>query len=151
MEYRLANNNDTDRLAELCWERKAEEKTLDVKKKQDFIQYCSGFIKTLFEENYCCWIAAENGQIISHIYVITVKKVPTPENLNSKWAYLTTARTIPEYRNRGIGTALMARVKIWCDEQGFGYIRVHPSKRSVAYYERAGFKRNNDVMDLLLK
>ena len=61
---------------------------------------------------------------------------------------MSTVRTIPEYRNKGIGSELMERVKSWSIEQKLEELFVCPSERSTSFYERAGFKGENEVMEM---
>ena len=148
MEYRLATEKDTDRLAELRWDYEAGETPSDSANKERFIKVCSDHLKARMQDGFYCWVAAENGVVISHIHIITVKKVPKPEKLNGIWGYVTAVYTIPEYRNKGIGSTLMNKAKEWCRNQGFELLIVWPSERSVPFYERAGFCGNNDILEL---
>ena len=151
MEYRLADEKDTDRLAELRWEHKNSETPFDITEKEGFVQFCSDYLKSMLQENFYCWIAEENGVIISHIYIIIVKKVPKPDKMNGIWGHVTAVYTVAEYRNKGIGSALMNKVKEWSLEQGLEHLIVWPSDRAVPFYERAGFCGINDVFELSLE
>jgi len=151
IEYRLADDNDSDRLAELRWQHKAEEESLDLSQKDDFIELCSASLKTRFKEDLYCWVAVENRIIISNIYIVVVKKVPKPEKINGLWGYITAVYNMPEYRNKGICSALMGYVKEWSRIKKLELLIVWPSERSISFYERSGFNDINDVMELSLE
>jgi len=70
--------------------------------------------------------------------------------MNAKYARLSNVRTVPKYRNKGVGSALIERVKDWCSEQNAEELIVWLSEQSVSFYKRAGFKCKNDVMEILL-
>jgi GNAT superfamily N-acetyltransferase len=84
--------------------------------------------------------------IISHIYVVKVKKVPKPGKLNGSWGYVTAVYTVPEHQNKGIGSMLMDAVKEWSRQQELELLIVWPSERSVPFYDRAGFNGINDIL-----
>ena len=151
MEYRLANEKDAARLAELRWQHKAEEEPLDIANREGFIDFCSADLKTRLKDDLFCWVAAENDVIVSHIYIIIVKKVPKPSKLDGIWGYTTAVYTVPGYRKKGIGSMLMDKVKEWCYERKLELLIVWPSERSIPFYERAGFSGINDIMELPLE
>jgi GNAT superfamily N-acetyltransferase len=64
---------------------------------------------------------------------------------------LSTVRTIPEYRNQGVGGALMEVIKNWSKEQNLEALLVGPSERSIPFYERSGFKHETDIMEMLFE
>ena len=148
MIYRLATAKDTARLAELFWEQIEEEKPLNNDEKNNFIHDCSTHINERLNKDLFCWVADDNGRIIAHINVIIACKIPRPGKIIRKWGRLSTVRTIPEYRNKKIGSELMEKVKSWSLEQKLDELFVCPSERSVPFYERAGFTSENDVMEM---
>ena len=146
--YRLATVNDVNRLAELIWELKNEDSPLDLTEKSAFIQICSEHLKQRLGDDYFCWVAEVDGLIISHMNIIITRKLPKPGNLNSLYARLSLVRTIPKYRNMGIGSALLEKVKEWCRVRNVQELVVWPSDQSVLFYERAGFKGENKIMEI---
>ena len=66
MLYRLATEKDIPRLAELIWEHRNEDSPLDPSWKQEYIQICSEHMKHRLGDDYHCWVAADDGLIISH-------------------------------------------------------------------------------------
>lgn len=148
IDFRLADKNDTEKLAELRWEHKNEETPLDLAEKKNFIFFCSDSLKKRFSDDINCWVATDNGEIVSHIYVVVVKKIPKPGRLDGGWGYITAVRTVPEYRNKGIGSMLMDKTKEWGKKQGLELLIVWPGERSVPFYERAGFNGINDILEL---
>lgn len=150
MDYRLADDRDTNRLAELRWAHKNEDEPLNDGEHDEYVRACSDFLKQAFREEFSCWVAIENGVIVSNIYIVTVRKVPKPSKLDGVWGYVTAVYTVPEYRNKGVGSALMDRVKTWSLEHGLEYLIVWPSEQSVPFYERVGFSGKTDVLELPL-
>ena len=148
MIYRLATLNDINRLAELIWEHKNEDSPLDPIGKPEYVQICSEHMKHRLFDDYYCWVADDDGLIVSHIHIIITRKLPKPGNLNSCYGRLSQVRTLPEYRNQGIGSELMNSVKKWCREQHIQELVVWPSEQSVSFYERAGFKAENEIMEI---
>jgi GNAT superfamily N-acetyltransferase len=53
----------------------------------------------------------------------------------------------PEVRGRGIGSQLLTRVVEWASEIGLEFLVVWPSEESIAFYDRAGFRRSPDALE----
>ncbi len=156
MEYRLAGSQDTNRLAEMRWAHKNEDEPLDegtpfdAAGREEYIRVCSNFLKQALQEEFSCWVAEQNKVIVSHIYVVKVRKIPKPGKLDGIWGYVTAVYTVPEYRNKGIGSTLMDKVKAWSREKGLEHLIVWPSEPSVPFYKRAGFSSETDMLELPL-
>ncbi|WP_240335300.1 GNAT family N-acetyltransferase [Paraliobacillus sediminis] len=52
------------------------------------------------------WVAEENGEIVSHIFIELIHKVPRPGRVIYPFVYMTNVFTSKEYRNKGIGSKL---------------------------------------------
>ncbi len=138
------------------WAHKNEDELLDkgvpfdAAGREGYIRACSNFLIQALREEFSCWVAVDNEVIVSHIYVVKVRKVPKPGKLDGVWGYVTAVYTVPEYRNNGIGSALVDRVKAWSRENGLENLIVWPSERAVPFYERSGFSGETDVLELPL-
>ncbi len=64
---------------------------------------------------------------------------------------MTNVYTKPGYRRQGIGSALMQHVQQWARKHKLELLIVWPSEASVPFYERAGFRSHNDVMEYVLE
>jgi GNAT superfamily N-acetyltransferase len=92
------------------------------------------------------WLAEADGEIVSHVYIGLIDKVPRPTR-GSRWlGYVTNVYTRPERRGRGIGMALLEQVTSWATEHDVELLVVWPSDDSVAFYERAGFVSGRDPL-----
>jgi len=149
--FRLATINDATKLAELFWEHTDEFEPRNPSDKDTFVCECAENIKHRLGNDLHCWVAENDGCIVSHANVIVAQKIPRPGKIVRRWGRLSTVRTIPEFRNQGIGGALMERIKSWSREHNFEELLVGPSEKSFAFYERAGFKNDNEVMELLFE
>ena len=58
---------------------------------------------------------------------------------------------VPEARNSGIGSALLRHVTGWARERNLELLLLWPSDRSVPFYERAGFVRSPEALELDLE
>jgi ribosomal protein S18 acetylase RimI-like enzyme len=96
-----------------------------------------------------CYIAEINGLIVSHIFLLITQKLPKIGRPNASYARISTVRTIPRYRNQGIGSMLMDYVKKYCIEKNVEELVVFgPTEESISFYEKAGFKKENEVMEI---
>jgi predicted N-acetyltransferase YhbS len=86
------------------------------------------------------WVAEVNGQIVSHVYVALIDKVPRPEREYRRIAYMTNVYTRPAHRASGIGGRLVRRAQEAARHAGVELMIVWPSEESIAFYKRHGFK-----------
>jgi GNAT superfamily N-acetyltransferase len=114
---------------------------------EDFAEFVRS---SLASDQWAIWVAECDGQVVAHIYVQLVKKVPRPGRFAASWAYATAVYTVPGARNKGIGSRLLRRVIDWARYQELELLLLWPSDRSVAFYERAGFVRSPEALELHL-
>jgi len=148
MIYRLATIDDAGRLAELCWEHQAEFDSLNSLDRDEFISISTEHLKRRLGIDLHCWVADDN-EIVAHMFIYIIQKMPMPNRIKACWGRVATVRTIPEYRNKGVGSILMEYVKTWSKELDLQELIVYPSEQSIPFYERAGFSNENEVFELL--
>ncbi|GGH88826.1 RimJ/RimL family protein N-acetyltransferase [Pullulanibacillus pueri] len=150
MHYRLATEADIELLAGLRWVHEFEEtETPFAISKDDFIRQCTSFLKEgLATRQWAYWIAEEKGDLIANIFIRRIQKVPKPQKLVAEIGYITNVHTKIEYRNKGIGTELLKRVKQWATDNKIELLFLWPSEKSINYYKRQGFSAQNDILEL---
>jgi GNAT superfamily N-acetyltransferase len=115
--------------------------------KDDFIEECRQFLNAGMDRgDWTFWVAKDGARIVSNIFVHTIPPMPSPALPNDRYGYVTNVYTVPDRRNEGIGTELMARAVRWAREIGISYLFVWPSQESVTLYQRAGFSFCPDLM-----
>ncbi len=149
----MAREDDLTELASMRWDFRTEEEPAPVgMSRETFVAACQEFLRRgLHDGRWTYWVAEREGQIIAHIYVQRIAKVPKPSRLDDAFGYVTNVYTRPAYRGQGIGTALMERVQTWACEQDLELLIVWPSETSVSFYQRAGFTADNDILECLLR
>lgn len=60
-------------------------------------------------------------------------------------AYVTSVYVLPEWRNRGIATKLVAMAIDWAKDRGCPMIRLRTTKLSKPLYERLGFRNSGEL------
>jgi RimJ/RimL family protein N-acetyltransferase len=149
--YRLADEKDLDMLAQMRWLHEYEEGSCSEISKTEFIEPCKEFLQEgLNNGTWAYWVAEENGNIIANVYICRIRKVPKPQKLYAEIGYVTNVHTKAEYRNKGVGTELLKETKQWAAENKIELLFVWPSEKSVKFYERQGFKNDNEIMELEL-
>lgn len=86
------------------------------------------------------WVAEVSGQVVSHVYVALIDKVPRPVRENRRIAYMTNVYTRPSHRGSGIGGRLVQRAQEAARQADVELVIVWPSGESIAFYKRYGFK-----------
>jgi GNAT superfamily N-acetyltransferase len=147
--YRVAVETDLAELAAMRWQFRLEEAPgMRAHDREGFLSACETFLRQgLCEGRWTYWMAEADGEIVSHIFVQRVAKVPKPNRLEASIGFMTNVYTRPGYRNQGIGTHLMRHVLLWADEQNLESLVVWPSAASLHFYERAGFRGGSEVLE----
>jgi GNAT superfamily N-acetyltransferase len=147
--YRIATAVDLPELAAMRWDFRLEEAPGTPAHDRDtFLRACGSFLQQgLDDQRWAYWIAATDTQILAHIFIQRIPKVPKPNRLDDALGYVTNVYTRPAYRNQGIGTKLMAHVLRWAADQDLESLIVWPSAASTRFYQRAGFRGSADMLE----
>jgi GNAT superfamily N-acetyltransferase len=151
MIFRTATEKDFSQLAEMRWDFRQESgEEIAIIEKSEFIENCLDFLRNE-SASYTYWIAENDGEIVSHIFVNRIKLVPRPCRLEDSFAYLTNTYTKPEFRGKGIGAKLLQNVIDWAKDEDFELLLVYPSEEAITFYGRLGFENDKEVLKLVLR
>lgn len=109
-----------------------------------------------FEDRMAEWLAAEGARrtvwlatlpelAIGMASVFEYRRMPRPGAPDSRWGYVSNMFVREEFRNRGVGSRLMAGIIKAAEEHGYARLVVSPSSRALAFYGRAGFISLDDT------
>jgi GNAT superfamily N-acetyltransferase len=106
------------------------------------------FARRLEQGSWTGWLALEREQPVGLVLVQLVEKVPNPVIEPESLGYVSSLYVRPERRDHGVGGALLRTAVDFCRDHGVDTVVLWPSPRSVPLYERYGFRRQGDVMEL---
>lgn len=144
--FRTATLEDVPMLAELR-EAFTLEDGVHSDRRPDFGQAFSATVGNgIASGRWTVWVAESGAEIVSHVFVGLIEKVPRPTR-EPRWiGYVTNVYTRPQYRGQGIGANLLEHVTTWATGRDVELLFVWPSDESVAFYERAGFASGRDPL-----
>lgn len=148
--YRLAESRDGPQLAGLRWGLRTEENP-DAQAKGRFVRDFVAWMDSTPDKNLVHWVAEQDGALIGVFSVRIIPKLPSPEEMNGRFGYLTNSYVLPTHRDKGVGTALLAAVKDWALKEKLELLVVWPSERAYPFYERGGYQRYLDPVVLKLQ
>ena len=149
MNIRIAEEKDITQLIKMRWDFTIEH---DESKKNasftDFEKECQSFLESALNSGrWFIWVAEENGKVVSHIYIELIQKVPRPGRITYPFAYMTNVYTVPEFRNRGIGSNMLSVINKWIKENKYEFVIVWPSDESINYYKKNGYVHCTEPME----
>lgn len=97
-----------------------------------------------------CWVAEERGDIVGHLWLQLIEKIPNPVVELEKHGYITNAYVVERARGSGLGQRLMEAAMACCRAEGVDSVLLWPTPRSRTLYARFGFAVRDDVMEAVL-
>ena len=94
------------------------------------------------------FIAERGGDAVGMAWLAVFERVPQPRRLERLAGNMQSVFVLEEFRNHGIGRALVEAVIAEARSRGLGYLIVHPSERAYPLYERLGFAQTNRLLHL---
>jgi GNAT superfamily N-acetyltransferase len=149
--YRLAQSSDAPQLADLRWRLRAGDAPLPDAAKARFIGQFVSWMDKNSGKDLMHWVAEQDGALIGVISVRIIPMLPSPEGPDDRFGYLTNSYVLPQHRDKGIGTALLAAVKDWALGERLELLAVWPSERAYPFYQRSGYRRYPDPVILKLR
>ena len=150
IEYRIrqATLADAAELARLRWDFSDQtDQSFEL-----FSHTFAAFLQHVFASDlWTVWVAESDGKIIANIYVQFVLKVPRPRRPEAYFGFVTNVYVEPFARNQGIGSHMLRTIQAWARGQHVQFLMLWPSEESVQFYQRAGFVRNEDILEYELK
>jgi GNAT superfamily N-acetyltransferase len=95
-----------------------------------------------------CWVIDDRKQLLGHICVQLLEKMPNPVNEPEAHAYLTNFYVVPGLRGRGLGGKLLNRALSWCRAQGADAVILWATAESKSLYRRCGLREPADILEL---
>jgi GNAT superfamily N-acetyltransferase len=146
---RLATLEDVAELVQMRWDFSEEEHANQRVTFEGFSQVCSEFlVKAIESGDWYIWVAEINGNLVSHMYLQFIHKVPRPgKSPDPYYGYVTNVYTRPAFRSQGIGTKIHTAMEQWSKENEVEFLILWPSSDSVQFYSRNGFSRCEEAME----
>jgi GNAT superfamily N-acetyltransferase len=141
---------DADALSRLRWDFRSG-RAPAVEDQAAFLERCMNWMRRELADGgvWQCWIATDGERIVGQIWIQLLTKVPNPVGERDRHAYISNLYVIPEARG-GVGRQLLAAALAWASQQRVDRVVLWPTPRSTGLYERHGFVRSGDVMELTL-
>jgi ribosomal protein S18 acetylase RimI-like enzyme len=149
MNIRLAEAKDIKQLIRMRWDTTIEfDESKKIESFDDFEKECHSFLENALNNGqWFIWVAEENAKLISHIYIEIIDKVPRPGRITYPFAYMTNVYTVPEFRNKGVGSKLLSSINSWIKESKYEFVIVWPSDEAINYYKKNGYVHCKEPME----
>jgi GNAT superfamily N-acetyltransferase len=94
-------------------------------------------------------IVAEAGErLVGTVWLERIERVPRPSELDpAALGYVTFTFVESPHRNRGVGAAMLERLRAVAVESACAVLIVWPSERSIPLYQRSGFASAPDLLE----
>jgi GNAT superfamily N-acetyltransferase len=151
MKIRSAMPADADALAELRWEFRVA-RAPATEAHDGFVSRCAGWMRAELASNakWRAWVADVDGAIVGQAWLQAIDKMPNPVEELERHAYVSNVFVQPAFRG-GVGSCLVEAAVAWARDNHVDRVILWPSAQSVTLYERHGFTRRGDVMELALQ
>ncbi|WP_068617722.1 GNAT family N-acetyltransferase [Paenibacillus tuaregi] len=146
---RLATLDDVDELVKMRWDFSMEDNGVSTVSFEEFHQICSEFlVKAIESRDWYIWVAEVEKNIVSHMYLQLIHKVPRPgKTRDPYYGYVTNVYTHPAFRSQGIGAEIHMTMEKWSKEIDVEFLILWPSSTSVQFFTRNGFARCEEAME----
>ena len=93
------------------------------------------------------WLATVANAPVGMASVFEYRRMPRLGRPGSRWGYISNMFVREDFRNRGVGSALLAAIVEAAGERGYARLVLSPSERAVPFYRRAGFVVPSDAAE----
>lgn len=107
------------------------------------------YVQALSDESHTAYLVFDNNKFIGAGGISYYKVMPTFHNPSGKKAYVMNMYTNPEYRRKGIAYKTLDLLINDAKEKGIDFISLEATDMGRPLYEKYGFVKMNDEMELL--
>ena len=95
-------------------------------------------------------VAVDGDRVVGMAWLARLARLPNPGQARRDHGDLQTVYVLPEYRDRGVGSALVAAVVNEARRRGMHFLTVRSGTRSQIVYQRLGFAPYDLLLNLQL-
>jgi GNAT superfamily N-acetyltransferase len=108
---------------------------------QSYIDFVEQFATwwSQVQESHQAVVATDGGQLVGMGFLALVARVPEPGNIARRHGDVQSVFVREQFRNAGIGTAIVRSLIGMARESGCDKVTVHSGTRALPLYEREGF------------
>ena len=154
MQYRVAQLSEIPVLIALRREQLIEESIKDEGRQLEEFddldvseEMTSFFTRKMGDGSMVEWVAEENGEIIATSAILFYEFPPSIDFPNGNKGYIANMYTKPEYRGRGIATALIGKLTEEAKARGITRLWLSASNDGKPVYIKCGFEVADWVME----
>ena len=104
------------------------------------------FAEKMEQSLFAAWVAdTGEGGIIACAAVSFYELAPKPWNQASKYAFISSMYTEPEFRRQGIGGKLLEEALTYSRSKEISYATLHASESGKSLYQSFGFSDTNEM------
>ena len=92
------------------------------------------------------FVAEIDRTVTGAAWLFVAERVPDNDSLDRWYGDVQSVMVREEYRNRGVGAALAARILTEAGNRGLLHVTVHSGRRAVNFYLRNGFSRHRQLL-----
>ncbi|MDP8907532.1 MAG: GNAT family N-acetyltransferase [Chloroflexota bacterium] len=85
------------------------------------------------------WLARLGDSAVGMASVFEYRRMPRPARPDSRWGYVGNMFVREDFRNLGIGSALLVTMIDFAEDRGYARLVLSPSARAVPFFRRNGF------------
>jgi GNAT superfamily N-acetyltransferase len=147
-QVRRAGPADAEQLARLRFAFRAE-RTPAVEDRSEFLDRCRLWMEERLgsPSGWRCWTAVSGPSLIGTLWMQLIEKLPNPAEERELHGYVSSVYVIPEYRNAGVGSALLDACLTESDRAGVDSVFLWSTPGSRRLYQRKGFAVRDDLLD----
>jgi GNAT superfamily N-acetyltransferase len=111
----------------------------------------AAFLRGVGAGTLLVWMARTSaGEALGALAMHLFSRLPSPASPRGEEGYVVNVYTRPDWRRRGIGSALMEALLAESRRLELGRLRLHTTEDGRALYSRFGFREHSDNMQLVL-
>ena len=97
-------------------------------------------------ETHLPFVAEIDGYVVGAAWLLLAERVPGNESLDRWYGDVQSVMVREEYRNNGVGAALMAAILAEARTRCLLHVTVHSGRRAVDFYLRNGFSHHRQLL-----
>lgn len=103
------------------------------------------FRRALPKGEFRAWVAEIDGEVVATGGLVIHSLPPTAYNLASREGYIMNMYTLPAWRHRGIGGAILRTILDFLKSEGVPHASLHATADGDRLYRREGFRETNEM------